>query len=134
LAVDAAEEAFTRSGLRSRATCIVGNFFDVIPASADIYLLKSVLHNWDDENALRILRNCQKAMMPGSRLIAIERVIPEGNAPSEAKLSDINMLVVVGGQERTESEYRALFAAAGLQFSRRLDAATPLSLIEAASR
>jgi hypothetical protein len=90
-----------------------------------------VLHNWDDAAALRILCTCRQAMAQQARLLVVERVIPLGNAPAEAKLFDINMLVVAGGQERTEREYDALFQAAGFNLTRIIPTRSPLSLIEA---
>jgi hypothetical protein len=101
------------------------------PAGADLYVMKSVLHNWDDTDALRLLSTCRAAMAPKARLLVIERVVPEGNAPAEAKLFDINMLVVAGGRERTEQEYRRLFAEAGLTLTRIGGTRSPLSVIVA---
>ena len=107
-------------------------FFAALPSGGDIYLLKSVLHNWDDAAAARILRRCHQAMSRRARLLVIERMIPPGDAPAEAKLFDINMLVTVGGQERTEREYRALFQAAGFDLTQIIPTSSPLSLIEGA--
>ena len=89
-----------------------------------------MLHDWDDADADRILRVCRRAMAKQTRLLVIERVVPEGNASAEAKLFDINMLVVLGGQERTEREYHALFAASGMQLTRVIPTQSPLSLVE----
>jgi SAM-dependent methyltransferase len=119
------------SGLADRATAIAGDFLTEVPRGADLYLLKSVIHNWDDDDAVRILRTCRGAMSDRARLLVIERVIPAGNAPSEAKLFDINMLVVVGGRERSEAEHRALLAAAGFSLTRVVPAGAFVSLIEA---
>jgi hypothetical protein len=110
---------------------IAGNFFDEVPAGGDLYILKSVLHNWEDAPAVKILQNCRRAMGKETRLLVAERVIPPGNTPSEATLFDINMLVVTGGQERTEIQYGALFQAAGLKLERVLSTHSPLSLLEA---
>ena len=81
-------------------TRIAGDFFDEAPAGADLYVMKSVLHNWEDGDAVRILSTCRAAMKADARLLVIERVVPPGNVPAEAKLFDINMLVVAGGRER----------------------------------
>ena len=102
------------AGLKGRWEAVAGNFFDSVPAGGDAYLLKRVIHDWDDERAVAILRNCQRAMAEGGRLLVIELVIPTGNEPSFSKLSDLVMLVQTGGQERTEAEYRTLLDAAGL--------------------
>ena len=127
-----AQRQLADAGLASRATCVAGDFFAALPSGGDIYLLKSVLHNWDDAAAARILRSCRQAMSRRARLLVIERVIPSGNVPAEAKLFDINMLVTVGGQERTEREYRALFQAAGFDLTQIIPTYSPLSLIEGA--
>ena len=108
-----------------------GDFFATVPGGGDLYVLKSIVHNWQDDDATAILRNCRLAMPPGGRLLVGERIIPPGNAPAEAKLFDINMMVTVGGQERTEAQYAALFAAAGLKMARVIPTRSPISLIEA---
>jgi hypothetical protein len=128
--VAGAQRQLADAGLAARVTCVAGDFFDTLPSGGDIYLLKSVLHNWNDTAATRILRICRRAMAPHARLLVAERVIPPGNMPTEAKLFDINMLVVAGGQERTEREYGALFQAAGFKLTRIIPTRSPLSLIE----
>jgi hypothetical protein len=130
LAGAGARRALAKAGFAERGTFVTGDFFVSIPEGGDLYLLKSVLHNWDDAAAVRILRRCREAMTADARLLVIERVIPLGNAPAEAKLFDINMLVVIGGRERTEGEYRALFEGAGLNLTRIIPTDLPLSLIE----
>jgi hypothetical protein len=130
LAGPGARHALAEAGVAARGTFVAGDFFTSIPKGGDVYLLKSVLHNWDDAAAVRILRGCRQAMTGDARLLVIERVIPPGNAPAEAKLFDINMLVVIGGRERTEREYRALFAAAGLSLTRVIPTDLPLNLVE----
>jgi len=129
--VDGARRALADAGLAARSVCVAGDFFEHVPASADAYLLKSVLHNWSDDDALRILRACQRALHPSARLLIAERVIAPGAAGAEAALFDINMMVTVGGQERSEAEYAALLAAAGLRLQRTTATASPLSVIEA---
>jgi SAM-dependent methyltransferase len=126
-----ADHVFTLAGVSSRASWVGGDFFSAVPHDGDLYLLKSVLHNWDDEAAARLLQCCHRAMGPHARLLVAERVVPADNAPSEAKLFDINMLVVVGGRERTEAEYRELFKRSGFALARVIPTNSPLSLIEA---
>jgi hypothetical protein len=109
-----------RAGLDGRCEVVGGDFFESIPAGGDAYLLQRVIHDWDDDQALAILRNCRRAMND-SRLLIIELVIPAGNDRSLSKLFDLVMLVQCGGQERTEAEYRTLLAAAGFE----LTAVTP---------
>jgi O-methyltransferase domain/Dimerisation domain len=130
-AIAGAKALLAAAGLTARATCVAGDFFTAVPKGGDLYLLKSVLHNWDDSDVVSILRNCRQAMADGARLLVIERIIPDGNGPSEAKLFDINMLVTVGGQERTEGEYRTLLDLAGLTVTRAIPTTSPLSLLEA---
>jgi hypothetical protein len=127
---DDARRLFALSGIAERAKFIQGDFFTAVPAAGDLYLLKSIIHNWDDAAATIILGKCRDAMPEHARLVVAERVVPVGNSPSEAKLFDINMLVSVGGQERTEAEYAALFRAAGLMLARVLPTRSHLSLIE----
>jgi hypothetical protein len=130
--VAGAQQLLVEAGLAERAVGVAGDFFTAVPGGGDLYLLKSVLHNWDDADAVRILRTCRQAMADQARLLVIERVLPPGNTPAEAKLFDINMLVVVGGQERTERDYRLLFQAAGFNLTQIIPTQSPLSLIEGA--
>ena len=108
-----------------------GDFFASVPEGADLYVLKSIIHNWSDAAAVKILRTCRAAMPPHGRLLLAERVVPPGNEPAEAKLFDINMLVTAGGQERTEAEYETLLQTAGLEMKRVIPTRSALSLIEA---
>jgi hypothetical protein len=124
-------DAYDFSDQTQRASFVAGDFFDNVPREGSAYLLKSVIHNWNDDDARKILANCRQAMSPTARLIVIERVIPDAGTPSEAKLFDINMLVTVGGQERTADEYRALLRTAGFALTRIVPTTSPLSLIEA---
>ena len=125
------QRVFALCGIAERAKFIQGDFFTAVPHGGDLYLLKSIIHNWDDTAATVILRKCRDAMPEHARLVVAERVIPPGNSPSEAKLFDINMLVSMGGQERTEAEYAALFRAAGLVLAQVVPTRSHLSLIEA---
>ena len=125
-AAPAAHEYLERAGVAARARFVAGSFFDALPEGGDAYLLKSVLHNWPDDAARGILRRCAAALAPGARVHVLERVLPEklGARPSDRDLarSDLNMLVGCGGRERSEREFAALFAGAGL----RLRAVKPL--------
>lgn len=123
---------FAHSGIAGRSKFMQGNFFTAVPNGGRLYLLKSILHNWNDSAAATILGKCREAMTLDARLLVAERVIPAGNAPSEAKLFDINMLVTVGGRERSEAEYAALFRSAGLELTRVTPTRSDLSLVEAA--
>lgn len=130
--VERAEPMFEAQGLARRCHGVVGDFFtDPLPAGADLYLLKKVIHNWDDAQAVAILQACARAMSPTSRLLLIEPVIALDNEPSFAKLLDLFMLVWPGGRERTVPEHASLIAAAGLQLRGSVVTRAPLSILEA---
>lgn len=112
-----ARAAVDRAGLGARVEVVAGDFFASVPP-ADCYTLKMILHDWNDDKSRAILSTLRKSIAPGGRVCVIEGVVPPGNAPSPAKLLDINMLVMTGGKERTEAEYAALFAATGFRLTR----------------
>jgi hypothetical protein len=118
-----------------RWTCVAGDFFDSVPPGGDAYVLKDIVHDWDDGQAIAILRNCRVAMTHSpavaARLLVVEKVIPPGNGPFAGKLTDITMLLVTGGRERTAKEYQALLADAGFTFTRIVPTRSPASVIEA---
>jgi O-methyltransferase domain/Dimerisation domain len=118
----------------SRCDYIGGSFFDCIPPGADAYMLSRVLHDWDDNRAATILTNCRRAMHAGARLLVIERIVPHGNEPHESKFIDLNMLIITGGRERTEHEYRALFERSGLQLAQITDTRSQVSVLEVIPR
>lgn len=118
------------AGLSSRCRVIGGSFFDSIPAGADAYLLRHIIHDWYDDQALTILRHVHRAMDKDSRLLVVESVIPRGNAPSFGKLLDLTMLLIPGGQERTAEEYENLYAAAGFRLTRIVPTRAEVSVIE----
>lgn len=124
-----------RAGLAARANVVSGSFFDGVPAGADAYLLKAVLHNWDDGKAVAILDSCRRAMAPASRIILVERLLPgrlHATRRDRAILrSDLNMLVGHGGRERTRREYAALLDRAGLRPVAVRSVALDFSVIEA---
>jgi len=124
-----AEDAFSGFGLSDRCGIVGGNFFDSVPESCDAYLLRHVLHDWDDGEAIAILGNCRDAMRPGGRVLVVETVIPSGNAPCFGKLLDL-MMLVVGGRERTEEQYEKLFSAAGLRLTGVVPTDHEVSVIE----
>ena len=98
--------------------------------AADAYFLRHIIHNWDDEDAGQILRNIRRAMPPTARLLVVEDVLPPGDAPSAGKLLDLNMLVMPGGLERTEDEFRRLYEGAGFRLARVVPIRDNLSVIE----
>jgi hypothetical protein len=113
----AAQDYLATAGVADRCEIISGNAFDAVPAGGDIYLVSQVIHLFDDGPALALLRNCRAAMDETARLLLVEGIVPEGNEPADVKALDLLMLLVFGGQERTESEFRALFDAVGLRLS-----------------
>ncbi|MFW5686455.1 MAG: methyltransferase [Spirochaetota bacterium] len=119
-------------GVFGRLRYAGGSFFDSVPEGGDIYMLSSVLHDWDDERCTVILRNIRRAMSDQSRLVISELLVPDGTGPSAIKVFDLNMLVFTsGGRERTKSEFESMLAAAGLRLHRVAPTRRPVSLIEA---
>ena len=125
-----ARQAIAAAGLTDRCTADGGDFFVAVSEGGDAYLLKSILHDWDNERCVAILRSCRRVVPADGRLLVIELLVPPGNAPSFAKSQDVNMLVNLGGRERTESEYRELFRAAGFALGRTIPAQGELHIIE----
>jgi hypothetical protein len=125
-----AQNALATYGLDDRCKAIGGDFFQSVPAGADAYLLKHIIHDWDDERALTILRNIRKAMQSSGRLLIAEVIIAPGNEPSFGKLLDLEMLVIPGGRERTNDEYRALLASAGFKLAEIHPTTAAASVIE----
>lgn len=117
--------------LRRRSAAIGGDFFEAVPAGADGYVMKYIIHDWDDDRCVQILGNCRGVMDPKGRVLVVDHVIPPGNGASWGKLLDINMMVVPGGQERTRAQFRDLFARAGLRLKRVVPTGCPLSILEA---
>jgi orsellinic acid C2-O-methyltransferase len=137
-AADGARRVIEQEKLTERYRFIGGDFFtDPVPAGADAYVLKSVIHDWDDERALAILHACRRAMRPDSRLLLIEVVLPDqlDQVAEHRRMvwADLNMMVATGGQERSRSQYEALLTEAGLRLERivPIDTPTMMSVIEA---
>lgn len=135
LAIDGARVHLRSAGLEHRCDFISGDFFEAVPEDGDVYLLKSVLHDWDDEGAGVVLANCRRAIPPDGRLLVVERIVPEHLAatPADQSLacSDLHMLVQLGGRERTEAELLELLSSAGFRTARIEPLRSTLSLLEA---
>jgi SAM-dependent methyltransferase len=105
-------------GVETRCTIESGSFFDRVPAEGDAYVLKNIIHNWEESNALTILRNIREVIKPDGRLLLIELVLPEGNSGHLSQLMNLEMLLDLGGRERTEPEYREFLSHAGFELTR----------------
>lgn len=128
--VDGAPELLTKYGVTDRVQVIPGSFFDTVPAGADAYVMKNIIHDWPDDEALVILRNVRAAATPGTTLLLIEGVIPDHDREFVAKWTDMEMLVGIAARERTEDDYRKLYQEAGFRLTRVVDTASPFSLVE----
>jgi hypothetical protein len=131
--VDRARGTVESEGLQDRCRLEGGNFLESVPAGADAYLLRHVVHDWRDEDAATMLRNCGSAMNPDGKVLVVEIVVPAGNDPSFAKWMDL-MMITYGGKERSEKQYRELFALAGLRLNRIVPTRAGISVIEGAAR
>lgn len=116
--------------LMDRCTLASGDMFSSVPAGADAYIMKHIIHDWPDDLCLRILTACRKAVNAGGRLLVVDHVIQPGNDFSPGKFLDLQMMIFPGGCERTEKQFRDLFAAAGWQFRRIIPTAAALSIVE----
>jgi hypothetical protein len=126
-----ANERIRASGAADRVRFQPGDFFESVPGGADVHLMKFVLHDWNDAESIRILKRSREALAPGGKLVVIEMVVPEGIRPEMVHLMDLNMLVMTGGVERTESEFRSLFERSGYRLTGVRPTASPFSVIEA---
>lgn len=130
--VEGATDLLERAGVADRCEVAGGSFFEAVPAGADAYLLKSVIHDWDDAAAGQILRRCREAMDDKGRLLVVEPIIGPKNEPDPAKFSDLNMLVMLGGRERTAEDFERLYAEAGFELSGIVRTGSPFAVIEGA--
>ena len=118
-------------GLVDRIRIEAGSFFDRVPGGGDAYLLSHIIHDWTEEQCLSILGNCRAAMKPNGKILIIEMVLPEGNAPHPGKMLDMMMLLGPGGRERTKPEYRELLHKAGFTLARVVPTPSAVSVVEA---
>jgi hypothetical protein len=125
-----ARARIAQSGLDGRCAAVAGDFFEEVPA-ADSYIMKHIIHDWEESKAITILRNCAKAMRGHGKVLLVESVLPGPNAPHFGKWLDLLMMMMPGGKERTEEEYRELLGRAGLKLTRVIPNASPLSILEA---
>jgi hypothetical protein len=129
--VEQAESPLHAAGVRDRCELVCGDFFDSVPPGGDVYLLRHIIHDWEDDRAIRIVENCRRAMNRPGTLLLVESVIQSGNEPSLGKILDLVMLALTGGTERTEPEYRELLEASGFCLARVVPTSAEIHVIEA---
>jgi ubiquinone/menaquinone biosynthesis C-methylase UbiE len=127
-----AGEILEKEGVAERVETVSGDFFAAVPVEAGIYLMKFIIHDWNDEQSETILRNLAQSAKPGARVLLVETVVEEDDAvPSMSKVMDLNMLVMTGGKERTEREYAELFEKTGFRLTRVIPTPSPMQIVEA---
>jgi hypothetical protein len=118
-------------GVADRCQIVSGDFFTSVPEGGDAYIMKHILHDWDDERAIQILQNCYNAMQRGGKVLVVDSVIPPGNAAHFGKLLDLEMLALTPrGRERTQAEFRDLLQQSGFKLRRVIPTDTHLSVVE----
>ena len=130
--IEGARARIEAAGLAERCETVAGDFFKAVPEGGDAYIMKWITHDWDDERAITILKNCRNQMPANGRLILVDCVVPETDEPHFSKFIDLNMLVMTGGKERTEKEFEELLAAAGFKLLRVIPTELPTSIVEGA--
>ena len=130
--IAAANKQLALRACRQRCPLFPGNLLEAVPQGATAYLMSGVIHDWDDEHAARILDNCRRAMAPNGKVLVVEMVIPAERESPLSTLLDLNMLVMTGGSERTETDFRRLFDAAGLTLMKIVPTLAPLWVMEGA--
>ena len=127
-----ATEAIEAAGMSDRCRAEGGDFFKAVPAGGDLYVMKNIIHDWNDAKATTILKTCRAAIKPTGKLLLVELVVPPGFGPHMSHILDLEMMVICDGKERTEAEYRELLAGAGFKLTRIVPTeGSPFSLVEA---
>ena len=129
--IEGAKEYLAEKGLSERCETIGGDFFESIPTGGDVYTMRWIIHDWDDEKSLKILNNIRKVIPENGKLLLVESVIPGENEPHFGKFLDLIMLTMTGGRERTEEEYKSLLESAGFRLNRVFPTESFISIIEA---
>jgi len=132
--VGGAGATLEEAGVNDRVDRVSGSFFEGVPAGGDVYLLKHILHDWNDDDCVKILRHVREAMALDGRVVVVEMLITDEGSPSPAPLLDLNMLVMLTGKERTTEDFAALFAQAGLKLHAVTPTRSPVAVIEARRR
>src|SRR5882724_1468098 len=128
--IEGAQAKVDAAGVGDRCQLAAGDFFESVPEGGNAHILKWIIHDWNDEQCVTILRNCHRALPENGKLILVEAVVPASNEPHFSKFIDLNMLVMTGGRERTEEEFRTLYDAAGFRLTRVVATESPFSVIE----
>jgi hypothetical protein len=126
----AARAVLEAAGVKERCEVIPRDFFSSVPERGDVYVLKQIIHDWDDEQALAILKNCRRTVSEHGRLLLVEKIIPPGNDRHPGKLTDLHLLVAYGGRERTEAEFSKLLGEAGFRLTRVVPTEGDFSVVE----
>ena len=129
--IEGARPKIDAAGLADRCETVAGDFFKSVPAGGDAYIMKWIVHDWDDEKSVTILRNCRNRMQDNGKLILVDCVVPETDEPHFSKFIDLNMLVMTGGKERTAKEFEQLLGTAGFRLTRIIPTDLPFSIVEA---
>ena len=129
--IEGARPKIEAAGLAERCETVAGDFFKSVPAGGDVYVMKWIIHDWNDERAITILKNVRNEIPRNGRVIILDCVVPENNEPDFSKFFDLNMLVMTGGKERTEKEFAQLLGAAGFKLRRVIPTKVPTSIVEA---
>lgn len=128
--IEGAGSLLEKEGVADRVEKVKGNFFESVPAGSDAYIMKHIIHDWDDERSIKILKNIHSAINEDGKVLIVEIVVPMDNEPHLSKIMDLEMLVSPGGVERTEKEYKELLAAAGFRLTRIIPTKSPYSIVE----
>jgi hypothetical protein len=128
--IEGARRRVEAEGLTNRCGVVAGDFFESVPGGGDAYILKWIIHDWDEKRSVTILKNCHRAMVENAKLLLIEAVVPPGGEAHISKFVDLNMLVMTGGRERTADEYRSLLETSGFRLTRIAATDSPMSVIE----
>ncbi|MBG1265086.1 methyltransferase [Nostoc sp. WHI] len=130
-AIEGAQKHIQAAGLSKSCEVVAGDFFKSVPSGGDVYVLSSIIHDWDDDSSIAILKNCHDAMVENGKLLLVETVISPGNEPFFGKLLDLHMLIMHGGHDRTEAEYRSLLADSGFKMTKIITTQSLRSVVEA---
>ena len=129
--IEGARQKLEAAGVTDRCEAVAGDFFKAVPEGGDAYVMKWIIHDWEDEKAITILKNCRKHMQANGRVIIVDCVVPDDDEPDFSKTFDLNMLVMTGGKERTRAEFERLLEAAGFKLLRIIPTELPPCIVEA---